>query len=103
MQHADRKSTQNKRVFLNAASVDEYTGRPTHLQFPQHLIFGVILDRSLYKRLEKRRKFRGQVLTGGASRKGAQPCLVLFLPGSPALWVGSFNYDILIIEADKQN
>ena len=36
----------------------------------------------------------GQVLTGGASRKGAQPCLVLSLPGSPALWVGSFNHKI---------
>src|SRR5512139_543085 len=30
-------------------------------------------------------------LTGGASRQGAQPCLVLSLPGSPALWAGTFT------------
>ena len=38
----------------------------------------------------------------GASRKGAQPCLVLSLPGSPALWVGSFNYKIMIIDCCRK-
>ena len=47
-------------------------------------------------------KIGGRVLTGGASRQGAQPCLVLSLPGSPAPWVGSFNYKIMIIDCYRK-
>ena len=43
-------------------------------------------------------KIGGRVLTGGASRQGAQPCLVLSLPGSPAPWAGCFNYKLMIID-----